>query len=116
NDASRLDLVNSIVSFVWIASYGRRGRGTLRFLAVDASAISAQLVATQAPTNPTDKRPQATPSIAPLPSITADRAEQRKIAEAKASRNHANAPSDLQFLYQFPLIRTRAPIGAVQWT
>src|SRR5215472_13955660 len=38
--------------FVWVASYGRRGRGTLRFLAVDA-AISPQLVATQAPTNPT---------------------------------------------------------------
>ena len=84
--------------FVWVASYGRKGRGTLRFLAVDASAISPQLVATQAPTNPTDQRPQGTPSMAPLPSITADRAEQRKIAEAKASRNLANAPSDLQFL------------------
>jgi hypothetical protein len=77
---------------VWVASYGRKGRGTLRFLAVDASAISPQLVATQAPTNPT------APSIAPLSPITADRAEQRKIAEAKASRNLANAPLDLQFL------------------
>src|SRR5215467_2091221 len=83
--------------FVWVASYGRRGRGTLRFLAVDA-AISPQLVATQAPTNPTDQRPQGSPSIAPLSPITADRAEQRKIAEAKASRNLANAPLDLQFL------------------
>jgi hypothetical protein len=80
------------VGFVWVASYGRKGRGTLRFLAVDASAISPQLVATQAPTNPT------APSIAPLSPITADRAEQRKIAEAKASRNLANAPLDLQFL------------------
>src|SRR5262249_37787160 len=34
--------------FVWVASYGRKGHGTLRFLAVDASAISPQLVATQA--------------------------------------------------------------------
>ncbi len=84
--------------FVWVASYGRKGRGTLRFLAVDASAISPQLVATQAPTNPTDQRPQGSPSIAPLSPITADRAEQRKIAEAKASRNLANAPLDLQFL------------------
>src|SRR5262249_40422108 len=84
--------------FVWVASYGRKGRGTLRFLAVDASAIPPQLVATQAPTNPTDQRPQRTPSVAPVPSITADRAEQRKIAEAKASRNLANAPLDLQFL------------------
>jgi len=84
--------------FVWVASYGRKGRGTLRFLAVDTSAISPQLAATQAPTDPTDQRPQGTPSIAPLPSITADRAEQRKVAEAKASRNLANAPSDLQFL------------------
>ncbi len=84
--------------FVWVASYGRKGRGTLRFLAVDASAISPQLVATQAPTNPTDQRPQGSPSTAPLPPITADRAEQRKIAEAKASRNLANAPPNLQFL------------------
>ena len=84
--------------FVWVASYGRKGRGTLRFLAVDASAISPQLVATQAPTNPTDQRPRGAPSIAPLPPITADRAEQRKRAEAKASRNLANAPPDLQFL------------------
>ena len=84
--------------FVWVASYGRKGRGTLRSLAVDASAISPQLVATQAPTNPTDQRPQGSPSMAPLSPITADRAEQRKRAEAKASRNLANAPLDLQFL------------------
>jgi len=82
--------------FVWVASYGRKGRGTLRFLAVDASAISPQLVATEAPTNPTDQRPGGAPSIAPP--ITADRAEQRKRAEGKASRNLANAPLDLQFL------------------
>src|SRR5262249_12704128 len=55
--------------FVWVASYGRKGRGTLRFLAVDASVISPRPVATQAPTNPTDHRP----SIAPLSPITADR-------------------------------------------
>src|SRR6516164_8612626 len=84
--------------FVWVASYGRKGRGTLRYLAVDASAISPQLVATQGPTNPTDQRPQGSPSIAPLSPIPADRAEQRKMAEAKASRNLANAPLDLQFL------------------
>ena len=36
--------------------------------------------------------------MAPLPPTTADRAEQRQIAEAKASRNLANAPVDLQFL------------------
>src|SRR5262249_28482280 len=83
--------------FVWVASYGRKGHGTLRFLAVDASAISPQLVATQAPINLTDQRRQETPSIAPPP-ITTDRAEQRKIAEAKASRNLANAPRNLQFL------------------
>jgi hypothetical protein len=84
--------------FVWVASYGRKGRGTLRFLAVDASAISPQLVATQAPTNSTEQRPRGAPSIAPLPPTTADKAEQRKIAEAKASRNLANVPVDLQFL------------------
>jgi hypothetical protein len=83
---------------VWVASYGRKGRGILRVLTVDASAISPQLAATEAPTNPTDQRPQGAPFIAPLPPITADRAEQRKIAEAKASRNLANAPRNLQFL------------------
>src|SRR5258708_2546463 len=84
--------------FVWAASYGRRGRGTLRVLAVDASAISPELVATQAPTNPTNQRPPGAPSIAPLPPLMADRTEQPKIAEAKASRNLANAPPNLQFL------------------
>jgi hypothetical protein len=80
--------------FVWAASYGPKRRGTLRFLAVDASAISPQLVVAPAPTNQTDQRPGG----APLPSVTADRAEQRKTAEAKTSRNLANAPLDLQFL------------------
>jgi len=84
--------------FIWVASYSRKGRGTLRFLAVDASAISPQFVANQAPTNPTDQQPRGAPSSAPLPPITTDRAEQRQIAEAKASRNLANAPVDLQFL------------------
>src|SRR5262249_10056269 len=84
--------------FVWVASYGRRGRGTLRFLAVDASALSPQLVPTQTSTEPADQRPRGAPSDASLPPITADRAEQRKVAEAKASRNLANAPVDLQFL------------------
>src|SRR5262245_28681047 len=78
--------------FIWVASYGRKGRGTLRFLAVDASAISPQFVATQAPTNPTDQQSRGAPSSAPLSPITADR------AEAKASRDLANAPLDLQFL------------------
>ena len=83
---------------VWVASYGRKGRGTLRFLAADASALSPQLVPTRTSTEPTDQRPRGVPSDASLPPITADRAEQRKIAEAKASRNLANAPVDLQFL------------------
>src|SRR5262249_53542510 len=90
--------LSGAAGFRLVASYGRKGRGTLRFLAVDASAISPQLVATQAPTNPTDQRPQGTPSSAPLPPITADKSEQRKMAEAKASRNLANAPRNLQFL------------------
>jgi hypothetical protein len=84
--------------FVWVASYDEKGRGTLRFLAVDASAISPPLVATQAPTDLSEQRSQGSPSIAPLPPITADRAAQRKMAEAKASRNLANAPLNLQFL------------------
>ncbi len=103
--------------FVWVASYDQKGRGTLRFSAVDASAMSPQFTATQALINPPDQGPQASPSI-PLAAIpehqpqeldrqrqeiarnpaTADKAEQRKIAEAKASNNLANAPRDLQFL------------------
>src|SRR6516164_5780171 len=54
--------------------------------------ISPQFVATQAPTNPTDQQPRVAPSSAPLSPIRADR------AEAKASRDLANAPLDLQFL------------------
>jgi hypothetical protein len=84
--------------FVWVASYDEKGRGTLRFSAVDASAISSQLVAAQAPTNQTEQRSQGSPAITPLPPITADKAEQRKLAEAKASRNLSNAPLNLQFL------------------
>jgi len=53
--------LNGGAGFVWVASYGRKGRGILRFLAVDASAISPQFVATQAPTNPTDQRPPSAP-------------------------------------------------------
>jgi hypothetical protein len=84
--------------FVWVASYDQKGRGTLRFSAVDASAIQPQFVATHASTDPTDQRPEGTPSIAPLPPITADKTEERNIAEAKASRRLANAPINLQFL------------------
>jgi hypothetical protein len=84
--------------FVWAASYDQKGRGSLRFSAVDASAISPQAVATAAPTNPMDARPEDTPSIAPLPALGADKAEQRKLAEAQAVRKLANAPRNLQVL------------------
>jgi hypothetical protein len=84
--------------FVWVASYDQKGRGILRFMAVDASAISPELVAIQAPTSITDQRPQGISSIAPFPPVMGDKVEQRKIAEAKASRNLANAPRNLQFL------------------
>jgi hypothetical protein len=47
--------------FVWVASYDQQGRGILRFAAVDASAMSPQLVTTQAPTNSSHQRPQVTP-------------------------------------------------------
>jgi hypothetical protein len=85
--------------FVWVASYDQKGRGTLRFSAVDASAISPpQAVATPAPTNPTDARPEDTPPIAPLPPPGADKAEQRRFAEATAARKIASAPRNLQVL------------------
>ena len=83
--------------FVWVASYDQKGRGTLRFSAVDASAISPPAVATPAPANPTDARPEETPSIAPLPVLGADKAEQR-LAEATAARRIADAPRNLQAL------------------
>jgi hypothetical protein len=84
--------------FVWAASYDQKGRGTLRFSAVDASAISPPAVATPAPANPMDARPEDTPSIAPLPAPGADKAEQRRFAEATAARKIANAPRNLQVL------------------
>jgi len=85
--------------FVWVASYDQKGRGTLRFSAVDASAISPpQAVATPAPTNPIDARPEDTPSIAPSPALGADTAGQQRLAEATAARKIANAPRNLQVL------------------
>lgn len=84
--------------FVWVASYDQNGRGILRFTAVDASAISPQLAATPAQTSPTDQRPDDAPPVPALPAPAADRAEQRKIAEARASRNLADAPRHLQVL------------------
>jgi hypothetical protein len=84
--------------FVWVASYDQKGRGTLRFSAVDASAISSPAVATAAPANPIDARPEDTPSIAPPPAPGADKAEQRRFAEATAVRKIANAPRNLQVL------------------
>jgi hypothetical protein len=80
--------------FVWAASYDRNGRGTLRFAAVDASAISPQLAATQAPA---EQRSQGAASPAPLPETAAEKDEQRKI-EARASGDLADAPANLQFL------------------
>ena len=81
--------------FVWAASYDRNGRGTLRFSASDASAISPQLAASPAPV---EQRSQGTQSIAPLPEIAADQDEQRKTAEVRASAKLSDAPADLQLL------------------
>src|SRR5262245_28393262 len=84
--------------FVWVASYDQKRRGTLRFSAVDASAISPPAVATAAPANPTDARPEDAPSIAPSPAPGVDKAEQRRFAEATAVRKIANAPRNLQVM------------------
>ena len=100
--------------FVWVASYDQKGRGTLRFSALDASATSPQLAATQAPTKPPDQPLQESPSIAPSATIperqdqALDRQHQQAARnrstidqvelEAKASSSLANAPRDLQFL------------------
>ena len=51
--------LNGGAGFVWVASYDQKGRGILRFAAVDASAMSPQLAATQASTNSSDQRGQA---------------------------------------------------------
>ena len=48
--------------FVWVASYDQKGRGTLRFSAVDASAISPQLVASKRRQS-TDQRSEVAPPI-----------------------------------------------------
>jgi hypothetical protein len=78
--------------FVWAASYDRNGRGTLRFAAVDASAISPQIAAT-----PAEQRSQGAASPAPVPEIGAEKDEQGRI-EANASGDLADAPASLQFL------------------
>ena len=47
--------------FVWVASYDQKGRGILRFAAIDASVMSPQLVATQPAPNSGDQSVQAPP-------------------------------------------------------
>jgi hypothetical protein len=47
--------------FVWVASYDEKGRGILRFAAVDASAMSSPFAPIQVQTNSPDRRLQAPP-------------------------------------------------------
>jgi hypothetical protein len=80
--------------FVWVASYDQKGRGALRFAAVDASAISPEPLTARAPTD----HPSATPpSTALAPAATPDKAG-GQIAQPKAPRNLATAPTGLQVL------------------
>jgi hypothetical protein len=84
--------------FVWVASYDQKGRGMLRFAAVDASAISAQGVAARGPATPSDRQSPESPAPAPSPATTTEQAEQRETAQARTAGNLANAPRALQFL------------------
>jgi hypothetical protein len=53
--------------FVWAASFDQRGRGSLRFAAVDASALQPALVAIQPPNAPRDNVLQGTAPQANTP-------------------------------------------------
>jgi hypothetical protein len=75
--------------FIWVASFDQRGRGTLRLVAVDASAFYPELVANPPPSEIRDINPTA----AARPNAGADIALQRaeKVAEeAKAESQVAH--------------------------
>jgi hypothetical protein len=59
--------------FVWVASFDQRGRGTLRFAAVDASPLQPGLVATQPPTAPQNDEQRPAQSDDQQPAQSDDR-------------------------------------------
>jgi hypothetical protein len=81
--------------FVWVASFDQRGRGTLRFAAVDASPLQPGLVATQPPTAPQNDEQRPAQSDDQQPAQSDDRrgarADDRQPAQSDDRRG---APGD----------------------
>jgi putative oligomerization/nucleic acid binding protein len=82
--------------YVWAASWDQHGIGTLRFLAIDASAIASQI--------PAASNSDGVNNAEKSPSVNADKAAeaedakrtaevQKKIAEAQAAKNLAENPN-----------------------
>ena len=84
-----VDRLSGGPGFVWVASYDQKGRGTLRFSALDASATSPQLAATQAPTKPPDQPLQESQSIAPSATIPEHQDQALDRQHQQAARNRS---------------------------
>src|SRR5215475_9849215 len=68
--------------FIWVASFDQRGRGTLRMVAVDASAFYPELVANPLPSETRD----ISPTAAARPNADADIALQRAEKSAEEAK------------------------------
>jgi hypothetical protein len=81
--------------FVWVASFDQRGRGTLRFAAVDASPLQPGLVATQPPTAPQNDEQRPAQSDDQQPAQSDDRRGARGDDRQPAqSDDRRGAPGD----------------------
>ena len=81
--------VNGGAGFLWVASFDQKGRGTLRFAAVDASAFNPEPLPTPQADNPPNSAAQrATPEAAPAAANTAG-AEVSRQQAAEVSNQQA---------------------------
>jgi hypothetical protein len=85
--------------FVWAASFDQRGRGTLRFAAVDASALQPALAVAQPPSPARDTTPQDNAPLinAPQSNVPQSNVPQGNVPQDTASRGGTpqdNPPRD----------------------
>jgi hypothetical protein len=99
--------------FAWAGSFDRKGRGTVRFLAVDASATEPESVATRSasalPDLPHDEPPRSESTVESAGGITA-----RRDAEEAVARLQSELAAVLQDKQNAELARTRAEKKAQQ--
>ena len=82
--------VNGGAGFLWVASFDQKGRGTLRFAAVDASAFNPEPLPTPQADNPPNSAAQrATPEAAPAAANPAGAEVSHQQAEVAVTPNTA---------------------------